>query len=442
MNNYSPKSLQRSGIILKWLLTAYLALYFVFPYKLLNLPISLHSVVLLAGTMFLCFVKWAECKNNGRLFSAEDVFLGVVILFFICSAFVVHYAGFSLAGFQPYMFSFLCFYFVKETMETLRLSSISSAALLYLAVSGLLILLQVYAGDVFYIAKYFETSGINPAHQGWGFANFHVVAGGIHMWLLSIVIAFFSLEDDPARSRYVPQNLVIAGTALGSIGLYFAASRAAWLGMLFVYFLLFTFLLIYHKPMKRFLTIFLFALLSVVLANLIFANKTYRLDDKVGFAWNVAVSPFETLKTDVSAHTKLKAWKLAGVLILKHPVWGIGLDQFPAYYAKEYANIDYKNENIDPELTINASSSYLSYMVEVGLLPALLLFALFGSVLIRGFKNRSDRTSLSYLIGFMGVCVWALPSDYLKERTFWIAFAMLSGGVNSKLNDSGLNKDD
>jgi O-antigen ligase len=162
---------------------------------------------------------------------------------------------------------------------------------------------------------------------------------------------------------------------------------------------------------------------SIALCRVAFSEKTYRLPEKLLLA---------EIASDISANTKKKAWLLSLPLIKQNPMWGVGVDQFPKCYKAAYCNLDTAREGIDPEMNINASNSFLSYMVEVGALPAAFLFGLILVVLCECFKDGHIVENLPLLVGFLAICVWALPADYLKERAFWIAFGMLSGSCDRK----------
>ena len=398
-----PTKHNRIAICLGALLFLYLALYFIFPYKPFHLLISPGSIVLICGIVFS----------------------------FIASAMLVHHRTFSWRpGFFAYIFSFLCYMFVRYAVKYTSLIWLYKGMLVYLIISGILILLQANAAsNLFYPAIFLSSTSITPIHQGWGFADISTVAGGITLWMLSIAVALYSFCDDSSTGIKSPTSRFLSMTAIaiGSAGLFYTSCRAAWAGMAIAFISIPAVLLFLRKTLRHFFqatAIFIFTFSICLISP---RKNVYRLQHKINFMSDVLIKPSVSLK-DVSTHIKLEAWALAASTIKSNPLWGIGVDQFPdLYYKKVFLKLNPLATHIDSENAgINAQNSFLSYMVEVGLLSSLFLFWLMAWAIYKSLAYL-DSSSFSFLIGFLTVCVWAIFCDFLKERLFWIALAMLVG---------------
>ena len=354
-----------------------------------------------------------------------------MVLFFLLSSVIVHHKNFSWRpGFFAYLFSFLCFIFVRATIQYATPNSLYKSMTFYLIVSGILILLQVRSStNMFYVSRFFEYQTSFPMYQGLGFADFHVVASGIILWMLSAFVTRFSLGDSDTNGALLSKRrfLDLTAISLGSIGILYAVSRAGWVAMIFAWVFIFAALFFYGRPRHYFFQALLIAILSLIACGQS-KSRGHYVSGKICSMVGIGRDPRHELRNEVSAHTKIQAWELAIKTIISHPIWGIGIDQFPAlYYEKVRSKLNPMKAHIDLENRgVNAENSFLSYMVEVGLLPSLFLFALMAYVVYKSLVHFS-LTSFPFLLGFIAVCIWAIFADYLKERLFWIAFGMLAG---------------
>ena len=144
--------------VLGMLLFLYLALYFIFPYKPFHLPISPSSLILIFGIVILGLYKVLEFKRGQLRISADIIIFCGMVLFFLLSSVIVHHKNFSWRpGFFAYLFSFLCFIFVRATIQYATPNSLYKSMTFYLIVSGILILLQVRSStNMFYVSRFFE----------------------------------------------------------------------------------------------------------------------------------------------------------------------------------------------------------------------------------------------------------------------------------------------
>ncbi|OGS13409.1 MAG: hypothetical protein A2234_04085 [Elusimicrobia bacterium RIFOXYA2_FULL_58_8] len=361
------------------------------------------------------------------VFSDEFPLFLLMLVFFLISSMFIHSFMFSIAGFQAYLVSFLCFVFVRCAARGLDLSRLYAWINIYLIASGVLILLQVNFAGVFYISGFLGNYGFGLTSQGWGFANSCTLAGGIMGWLLAVQLAHYSFTAAGKVSR-LRDGVQLCAIGMGTIGLFYTLSRAAWVGLMLA--AVCVYLALYTACRAR--TNFVKAVLSGVIFLIVFGvlvhPEVYNKKEKLLSFFHFFFSPGATVASDPSVNTRVQAWGVAISGIKSAPVWGIGLDQFPVLYRQAYPELFKSSKGIlDLNQNINPHNSYLYYTVEVGILSAFFLLLLIARILVVALREGSSSRVFPFLIGLICVCGWIFTNDFIKERFFWIVLAVASG---------------
>lgn len=411
-------------------LLCYIFVYLLVPYKPWDWPVSFHTPLLGFGLAALTPRFFAGAREGNKAISRELLLFLPVAASFLFSAAVVHLNEFSRAYTQAYAVSFLCFLFVSLAMAELRQDLFYLAAKLYLSVSGLLMLLQVNFAGGFYAAGFFGQTNFGKFCQAWGFANTHILAGGILAWLLSITLARYAFER-PGNLRAGLFSLLPMG--LGAGGLLCTLSRGAWLGLAAGIIVIFLKLVLSKKPKLNF-----FRGLGVIAG---FFALFYFLPhpgipnvlEKITFLAQAAVKPEKAILNDMSVNTRAKAWGVAVDGIRRSPFWGIGVGRYPEFYEKAFPTL-FAGEagKFDPNPKQIPHNSYLYYAVEAGLVPTFFLLAFIAAVFLRGWRAGLPGQVFPFLAGLAAVCFWIATCDYMNERIFWIALGALSGSSLAK----------
>ena len=426
-NNSSGLSRPDLPAIIGTTLLCYIFTYLLVPYKPWDWHISFHTPILGVGLAALLLRLTDGSRSGAGKIPAELVLFGLAVAAFVFSAAVVHLNYFSRAYMLAYAVSFLCFLFLRLAMSELRQNLFYLAAKLYLSVSGLLMLLQVNFAGVFYVPGFFGQTNFGKFCQAWGFANTHILAGGILAWLLSITLAGYAFSPErpqKLRSRFF--DLVPMG--LGAGGLLCTLSRGAWLGLAAGAAFIFLKLAITKKPKGNF-----FRGLAVIAGFFILFDflphpGIPNLGEKITFIAQAAVKPEKAILNDGSVNTRAKAWGVAIDGIRQSPFWGIGIGQYPAFYEAAFPTL-FAGEagKFDPNPKQIPHNSYLYYAVEAGLIPTFFLLVFIGAVFLRGWRAGLPERVFPFLAGLAAVCSWIATCDYMNERIFWIALGALSG---------------
>jgi len=408
-------------------LLLYFVLYFLVPYKPWDLPVSFHTLALGAGFVLLLPNLRKAVATTGGWFAPDlVVFYGLVALFLFSSV-VVHYADFSRPGVQAYMVSFISFLFVRLVAPVLPQRRFYFGLGLLLAASGLLMLLQVNFAGGFYVAGFLGETNFGKSCQAWGFANTHILAGGMLAWMITVLLGRYSVPNGVPEAGW-KDSLVLCSLGLGAGGVFYTLSRGAWLGLaagisVVAIRAFMSGSAAGKRVLKGVFAIFCFVVLFRLLPHPGVAN----IDQKLAFIGNFASKPAEAVVTDASVNTRAKAWGVAVGGIQGSPLWGIGVSKFPDLYEKYFPTF-YSGDNsrFDPNPRQIPHNSYLYFAVEAGIIPALFLLALVAVVVFRGII-RGDTRVFPFAAGLISVCAWILTCDYINERVFWIALGLVAG---------------
>lgn len=408
-------------------LLIYLAVYFLVPYKPWTFPVSLHTPLLLLGLGLSGARLLVQKSPVEELFSGPLPYFLAMLVFFLASSLLVHADRFSMSGFQSYLLSFFSFLFVLWAARCLDLGLFYSGLNAYLIAAGVLILLQVTYAGPFYVSGFLGHYGFGYTTQGWGFVNSATLSGGVMTWCFSVALARYSFSGVGGQSR-ARDIFALSAVGFGAVGLFYTISLAAWAGSVLAAACVLAALFLTKSPKKNFLK----ALLSVAVFITVFcvfhSPEVYKKREKLMFFFRFLFDPKITVEHDTSVNTRALAWGLALKEIKKAPVWGIGLDQFPALYREAYPALSKSAKgNMDLNQAINPHNSYLYYAVEVGVLPTLFLLLLIARVLLAGLKEGRFSEACPFLIGLIAVCLWTCTNDYLKERIFWIVLGLTAG---------------
>lgn len=417
---------ERLEAVLSSALLIYLAVYFLVPYKPWTLPVSLHTPLLLLG-LGLAGARLLARPQLKELFSGAVPFFLAMLVFFLASSLLVHADRFSMSGFQAYLLSFFSFLFVLSAARYLDLGLFYAGLYAYLGAAGLLILLQVTYAGPFYVSGFLGHYGFGYTTQGWGFVNSATLSGGVMSWCFSVALARYSFSGAGERSRS-KDIAALCAVGFGAVGLFYTISLAAWAGSVLAAACVLAALFLSKSSKKNFMKAMLSVAAFITVFCVFHSPEVYKKREKLLFFFRFLFDPKLTVEQDTSVNTRAQAWGLALKEIEKAPVWGIGLDQFPALYHQAYPALSKSaNGNMDLNQAINPHNSYLYYAVEVGALPTLFLLLLIGRILLAGLKAGRFSEACPFLIGLVAVCLWTCTNDYLKERIFWIVLALTAG---------------
>lgn len=427
-------------------LLAYLAAYFIVPYKPWLSPISFPTP-LLGIWVILYGLNLIQHGSRGGFCIPRDLILfSLTVGFFGISAGLVHFAEFLRPNMQAYALSFLCFFFVRTAIRNVNIKMLFIGMKAYLMVSGVLILLQICFAGVFYVAGLLGQTNFGKLTQGWGFGNTHIWAGGAIAWMLSIVLTKYAISYKDKFSLSA-DFIDLCSVSLGAAGLFFTLNRGAWLGVALAMLLMAVIIIRAGLSVKRLLIGLAVMFVFTFACKITLRPDVYNMHEKLSFfntfmskdepdtlesARSVQIFPGENGRVSVadpSSLTRLKAWGVAVDGIKKHPFWGLGIGQYPKFYEKAYPGLFKGLEpgQYDPNTKQIPHNSYLYYAFEAGLLPAAFLFLFIIMTLFNAFKLGAASTVFPFFVGGVVICVWILTCDFINERIFWIALGVVSG---------------
>jgi O-antigen ligase len=302
---------------------------------------------------------------------------------------------------------------------------------LYLLISGVLMFMQVNFGGGFYLAGFLGKLDFGPSSQAWGFADGHILAGGILAWMLSLIVARYTFGPKRNGSVLRQELVALAAVGLGVGGLLYTLSRGAWLGFATGMFAVSARLLFSSEPRRNFIKaaamIITSALFFYFLPHRSISHSESNLGDRMRFLVNVSVRPRAAVVNDASVNTRMKAWGVAIVGIRQSPFWGIGISQYQKLYEKFFSSFVAANAKFDPNPKQTPCNSYFFYAVEAGMIPALGLFVLISVILIQGLSRGGLFELFPFVAGLIAVCAWIFTCDFINERIFWIALGSVAG---------------
>lgn len=422
----------------------YLISWFFMPYKPEGF-IDFHNIILVFGFSLVLWRELRKISLRGIVFDRDIVVLIGVVFLFVFSSAVIHIKEFSRAGFQPYILAFATFLFFRFSVKDLNLKRFYNFAGIYLLLSGIIILFQVNFGKPFYVASFFTKEVFGLGYQGLGFADNPTLTGGIMLWFLTVLVAYYSVS---AKCGGILCKIFILGSiGLGASGIFYTTNRASWIALFLIILLIGVFVFKFSLNKKFFCLSVFSILIFISVFGFLFRSNVYKLNDKISFLERIVFLPMETIKYDASVNTRLRMWGLCLDLIKEYPIWGIGPLQYSKYNKSKFPKklifladeyIDSKYGYLDPRSSMTPHNSYLHYMTEVGILPAIPLFGLILLILIKGFYLGPKLKSFPFLMGLVGICLWIGTCDYITDRIFWIVLGTVAGFVFN--NGIELNK--
>ena len=221
------------------------------------------------------------------------------------------------------------------------------------------------------------------------------------------------------RARFWAQNPLIGLVVILSfLALVFSGSRAVWLSAI-APFLIVIFLLIFKKEkvFKPFLVMLIIFALAFPVSSLV-SSLSYQGggDGTLAFKRAKSIADMEEL----SVKSRMGIWKMSFQSILKHPLLGVGIGNYPVVL----------NEDISAaKKGASAHNLYLDVASEMGFLGLIALLLIFWEILRKSWKDRKE----IYFLIFSFFFVWILIYNFfdvvlLNDKVllfFMVALALI-----------------
>ncbi len=184
---------------------------------------------------------------------------------------------------------------------------------------------------------------------------------------------------------------------LSFFALIFSGSRAVWLSAI-IPFLIAIFLLIFKKQkiFKPFLAMLIVFALAFPVSSLI-SSLSYQGggDGTLAFKRAKSIADMEEL----SVKSRMGIWRTSAISVLKHPILGVGIGNYPLVLGEDIAN---------GKKGASAHNLYLDVAAETGLLGLIALLLIFVEILRRCRKFIKQNGYMLYVACFVFFFVWIL----------------------------------
>ncbi len=426
----------KSTVAVRILLLVFVATYLLFPYKTQFAPIALFTLVLFPAMFFFAMCVAKAYRRDELTLPADIVIFLVAVVLFLTSAVVVHYAHSSPEAIRAMMVAFASFLFVRVAVSPEALPRFFILFRYYLIASGILVLLQVFGGEKFYITEWFG-GGVPSTKYGAGFSNFVSLGAVLMLWLLCALIGRMVLSDKEGSVSDIADWLAVV---LGTAGLYFALSRAAHLA-LFVALVYILAVAWYHRGRRR------KGLTIVGVVCSVFALAVWLPNPLSGYMgikhfgglsprttsfepakwWKEGCGSISAPTQNFSTNTRIVTSFVALDTLRSAPLWGIGLGEFRERYRECWMRIPAAEQSrLDSRARMTPHNAYLQYASEVGLLPFLGLAFWLLMMFAKARRGTQGDASIPFVAGLLAVMVFMLFHDLFADRIFWIAAAFAS----------------
>lgn len=450
----------------------YILLYMFIPYKPWGLSATPSTLFLIVSLPFL--LKKMSKTWITSVGTLEKTLICSMIITLIISV-IINKDVISLSGVIACLSSVLGFLYVRHTYQPeAHQTKLFNFFQFYIFLTGVSIILEVLLGRSFFISNYLiEESQRNPGYRfGSGFAPYASLTGGLILWPLSMLTVHYVMQKDWNLSPIVSQKKSLLIILLGIIGLYYTLARSSWVGFTLALVLALGALIIIRGRYKYFLQIFagftiIFASISFIIPKNIYYTEAIGAQIIVktesiphlanyiaGKTVDVPTFPQETKEAapkksfpdlDPSANTRILIYEYATTLLAGYPMWGIGIDRFPMLY-ETHANAlkqmdEYKNVEMDALTRLDLHNFILTYLIEIGIIPAAFFFLLIFFYFFCALKSGVSAITFPPFVGLVSVCLWMCFTGFLKERPLWLAMGILGACLANNLRIKTLKKD-
>jgi len=208
--------------------------------------------------------------------------------------------------------------------------------------------------------------------------------------LIGLIFLVYALKTD----YKIRKNLIWALIGLCIFALMFSGSRGIWLaGILPFFAILFFYVFRDKKTLRPFFIILVIFAISFPFSSLILSLSRGGGDATLAFQRAKSITDME----EISVKSRLGIWKSSFSSILKHPLLGVGIGNYPLVLGEDISAA---------KRGASAHNLYLDIVSETGIIG---LFA-FIFILILIFKKalKSAKSNEYYAISFLFFFVWIL----------------------------------
>jgi len=218
------------------------------------------------------------------------------------------------------------------------------------------------------------------------------------------------------QQRNLGKTLIWAVIILSFLALISSGSRGVWLSAVFP-FLTAVFLLIFKKQkiFKSFLIMLIIFALSFPVSSLILSQSHQDGDDAtLAFKRAKSIADLEEL----SVKSRMGIWKASFRSILKHPLLGVGIGNYPIVLDEDVSAA---------KKGASAHNLYLDVASEIGLLGLIALLLIFWEILRKFWKNKKEIYSLIFCFFFVWLLIYNLFDVVLLNDKVLLFFIIALG---------------
>ena len=240
-----------------------------------------------------------------------------------------------------------------------------------------------------------QLGGIFAIDQG-GIRTDGTFGNAIYLAVYMLFHIFFTLLLMVRERRYVWMHILYgAAVILQTIGLYYAATRSATLGLLGGLLVSALWIIVFGKEYKRLRT-WSFSVIAVVLilvAVFMVARQSHFVST------SPVLSRFASISTDeTTIKSRFMIWGMASQGFMEHPIFGWGLDNFNFVFNKYYNPQMWQQE----QWFDRAHNGYIDWAIAGGLLGLLAFLSLFVTALWTFIRSSAFSTpERAVLIGLL-----------------------------------------
>jgi O-antigen ligase len=385
-------------------------------------PLDLLLIVVFIGWLFKAnHDVFASLRQIRRLLLSVGIFFSIILLnlvraFFVHSEFAVAFS--TAKNIIFYSLIFFLFIFLINNQE--KLKKLFLFFFLGISIDLILFIFSLITGQGFF-TKYIPLSTYGTRYLGGGHSFYIIIA---IIFILCFLI--FSIQKKEKTFYWYWAMLF-----LGLTGISLSLLRHLWLGLILV--LVFLFIFLKNEQRLKFGKILLIiGVLAVIAMILITAVNYWQVEtgrSSIDILASIKLrflSIFTASASDDSAIWRKEVWTAAYKLLLKHPVFGIGLGQ--------KMKVELFNYESDIEVR-EMHNDYMALALQTGIV-GLIFLAWFIIEIIRRFFSlykEIDRQHQQYfLAGAGGILLYLFSANFgtyfdinLLVIFFWILLGIM-----------------
>ncbi|MDT7041656.1 O-antigen ligase family protein [Candidatus Nitronereus thalassa] len=341
-------------------------------------------------------------------------------------------------GFASYCLSFVAFIVVRSLFSSRYLGTLNILLSVFLFLSGIISILQVFYGAEFYVVNLFSDENYHPPYAVGLGLNSPNIMGLFILWALGVQACNLIIYSEHHKAGWFPWVAFIFGVC----GVYFTVSRSVWLGLGIFLLVLLISLVVKGHSLHAFGRILVVVFLSFLVCNQLPTRSDTQEMHKI--KWDYIGGPgikshvyLWDYISDPGVRSRLYLWNLAAKAIYQQSVFGSGIGNFEDYLDindKSYIELGQRvHLELDMRPKISSDSPLLGphnsiaeFILDFGVLAGGVAMSLILFIMFSGMRHPIDHPAHIFSLALVGVIIGMQFNDLSKERLLWIGLAIIA----------------